>query len=206
VPRLAKRILTFSVASLVLMPVGCSDDPPASSAGVCAVYESHPGADACRDQSDCKTGSCMRWNYVPSCPYPPQCSGDGSCSADQVCASDGCWVSCVSKCTPESCTGENGVCGADGHCQPTPCDAGHDCGADADCAPTDPGADGHGCRPHSCTTDGYSCPPNSRCDATSPDAHGCTVLTCSVDSECDCGVCWSGFCAAGPGYCGTVPS
>jgi hypothetical protein len=166
---------------------------------VCADYLPH--GPTCRKPSDCDGGAdCNPWN-VWGCVFT--CTADPDCGNGSVCVYYGC-PHCEPTCTPTSCS-TGYVCGANGHCAPQACDAGYDCGANGTCSPTAAGADDHGCSPHSCGTEGYQCPSNTRCGSTAPDAHGCSALTCAADADCDCGVCWEGTCASGPGWCGGVP-
>jgi hypothetical protein len=44
------------------------------------------------------------------------------------------------------------------------------------------------------------CPENTRCKPGTGN-HGCSRLSCQHDTECDCGACVKGYCAAGPGTC-----
>jgi predicted small lipoprotein YifL len=144
-----------------------------------------PGSGAdCRSGADC-TGEEFCWlpgmTICGACPVPiDQCVTDEDCSGG-VCVEDPMFCDscpqepgtiCIPRCTAGSCL-EGELCEeTTGHCVPVLC------------------------------TDGYSCPPNSRCGGEGEgDGHRCVTLRCSVDTDCDCGVCIGGVCMDGPGAC-----
>ena len=195
-------LVTLTVAFVACGSTDGSKDAGGSQFASCEGYSAHAGK-ARTTASQCGGEQCFAWDFEPGCPYPPQCMGDFSCSAGEVCKNDPCFHgTCVPACTGTSC--EVGLeCAASGHCVPIACDAGYNCGSGSTCSVGSANADQHGCLAEQCSA-GYACPPNTRCDAGNPDAHGCSVLSCTASSDCDCGVCMSGACRAGPGYCGNL--
>lgn len=145
-------------------------------------YPPGDGSD-CRGDSDCDT---MGFCYLPGmsvcgmCPEPMR-----QCETDEDCV-DGICIEIPPPC--DYCPGGNSSsCIA-------PCTTGS-CG-DGETCNTEMGR----CEPIACG-EGYDCPPNRRCTSTG-DGHGCSVLDCTTDSDCDCGVCaHSGTCLPGPGSC-----
>lgn len=161
-----------------------------------------------------------------ACPLPPsdcqyygnriECVKDADCPDAGTCTTgiSGCpqcpWSQCQylpPKCTqnPDSC-GTDARCQPDGGCAPLACDAGYACAQGSRCSVASARADGHGCELIACD-DGWTCDENTRCTApTDKSSHGCTVMLCSVDGDCDCGYCVNGRCNANLGNCTPAPS
>ncbi len=191
-----------------------------------------PTITACRSNAQCgpigpvvccTTGNC----WPNACPFPPlycptdstvlQCKGDQDCDAGGTCVTtrSGCPQCPHSAChypappctqSPDSCA-PTARCQADGGiCVALLCTQGYGCGADDRCAVGNPAADVHGCAPAPCN-DGWTCPPNTRCTAPSaPVDHGCTLLPCTSDGDCDCGFCVNGTCGSNLGVCSSPPA
>jgi len=199
----------------------------------CKDTGSTPSNTSCRSVADCgpvgpikccTTGNC--WP-ASACPLPPTtCSQHSSntleCSLDADCGEGGTCIKGVSGCPqcpysicqrpPPRCTqspddcGTDARCQPDGSCAPLPCNAGYTCPAGRRCSVGSTRSDGHGCELIPCN-DGWTCSENSRC--TAPDdasTHGCTALTCSNDTECDCGYCVNNTCTANLGTCTPAPA
>lgn len=140
----------------------------------------------CETRADCGPGNaCENYSFVCTCEGNVLSSRCRQACPDAPCADD------------ETCNLDTGLC------DPRACDDGYACPDGSECAPDATGADPHGCVPVRCDA-GYACPPNTRCDAQTS-GHGCAVLPCSADSDCDCGACVSGSCASGPGLCTGEP-
>jgi hypothetical protein len=179
----------------------------------------------CEDPSGPISIGCAGTAYA-NCRFDDSCLDGGFC----VLSEGPCPIAeCVPPCTASSCAADQ-QCGADGKCAPAPCTSGYACAADQACHPTQPGADPHGCVPASCASDGFSCPTgsackaafgmdahgcnvprcdalsgscphNSRCDPSSATPDGCVRLSCSKDTDCDCGACVLGLCENQPFIC-----
>ncbi|MBI5501829.1 MAG: hypothetical protein HY907_16420 [Deltaproteobacteria bacterium] len=153
--------------------------------GYARPYPYPPGAgEECRDDSDCATP--MTYCLLPgvvvcgSCPPPTaMCATDPDCPPEFICVE-----------VPPPCP----YCPGGPGTQCIPRCAGDSCGAGFACD----GSTGR-CAALPCGPS-FACPPNFRCTGTG-DAHGCGGLACDVDGDCDCGVCASGRCVAGPGVC-----
>lgn len=206
----------------------CGNTTPSSLDGY-----GQPGG-PCRWQGDCGDslikccgggGSC--WP-ASACPIPPtmcgtmggagsECSADADCPPDGTCVTtvEGCPQCPVSRCEypPPLCTDEPTICGdigrcqPDGTCAPVLCDEGFECSPDRQrCNVGSPRADEHGCEYLPCD-DGWDCEENTRCTPpTEPGTHGCTVLECGADSDCDCGYCVNGHCTSLLGTCVPAPA
>jgi len=157
-----------------------------ATGSVCDGY-TPPVGDTCRSTEDCPFGGqyCLAPgesdpNGCGVCTSLPQaCVSDGDCSTGAVCIEHydpcACEASGIWTTCELACTADSCAdgeqCSANGHCEPIACD------------------------------EGYECAPNTRCDPTSAVAHGCTILSCQTDGDCDCGACVNGSCASGPGLC-----
>lgn len=146
-------------------------------------------------------------------PPPPEavvCTGDSDCdsSAGAYCLppgeDPGCGVCSVAERDCES----SADCPDATHCEEyeppcSSCDGSTPSACVEDCVPGGcpdrqqcvEGA----CVPLRCDTGAIECPQNFRCDGTTDD--GCARLTCTLDTDCDCGSCVSGRCYPGPGTC-----
>lgn len=147
------------------------------------------GVEACRSDGDCTTPdeSCFRDDdeLCGPCMTPTR-----ECESDEECATG---AHCVESRPTCSCGGLASTC------QPA-CSAASECGADELCQ-----GDGR-CVAVSCEA-GFDCPENTRCATDgSGDAHNCARLTCTADSECDCGFCVRGACASSIGTCMVPPA
>ena len=102
--------------------------------------------------------------------------------------------------------GDIGRCEPDGTCAPILCNEGFECSPQIQrCNIGSPRANEHGCEYVACD-DGWECEANTRCTApTDPSTHGCTVLECEADGDCDCGYCVNGHCASNFGTCTPAP-
>lgn len=186
----------------------------AGSGGACPGY-SRPssGTATCRSDTDCKdlTMCVPPGDSLPgcgTCQTPVrECEPSTGCPNNEVCFEyqppcpcySGLSSRCQARCTATSCpSGEQ--CASSGLCEPTSCKAGYACPTGSRCAPASTDSDPHGCQPIPCTQ-GFACPENTRCTSTTTDNHGCVVLSCKRDTDCDCGACVNGACAAGPGIC-----
>lgn len=172
-----------------------SEDPAAEDpagdevpAGSCPGYVKPPfhspgeGED-CRSSDECGTDE-FCWlpgmSVCGACPMPiNECATDEDCG-DGICVDlpvycDMCpeppGTQCIQRCTSGSCAEGERCDETSGRCVPVPC------------------------------SEGYTCPDNTRCSDTGGDGHGCVTLTCSTDSDCDCGLCIGGSCMDGPGSC-----
>jgi hypothetical protein len=170
----------------------------------------------------CTPGDC--WTGAATCGISPLlCSGASDrllCSQSSDCAAGGTCVSSVMgcpqceyrkceyppppppKCTqdPDSC-GTEARCQSDGTCAALLCTAGYSCLTGSRCNVSSARANEHGCELIPCN-DGWACDENSRC--TAPDdktSHGCKVMSCTVDDDCDCGYCVNGSCLSNLGTC-----
>ena len=191
-----------------------------------------PLTTACRSTAECgpigPIVCCTSGNCWPNaCPIPPlNCPTDSTvlkCKGTQDCDAGGTCVTTKAGCPqcPHSacqypvppCTQSPDSCSPWGHCQPDGgtcvallCTQGYGCIGEDRCAVGNPAADEHGCAPIPCN-DGWTCAPNTRCTAPSaPVNHGCTVLPCTSDSDCDCGFCVNGTCGSNLGVCQSPPA
>lgn len=201
---------TVSEFLLVSFLAACAAPPAGTDAGSFDAGEPDAG------ETGCDAG------YVPgplgSCvPKPCSDAQGGPCSADTTCCSPamcmapgegfGCGICFPTEdeCSDENPCGEGSVCATfpppQCACEPrefkrcapacpdTPCASDETCVASV-------------CRPVSCV-DGYACPAGARCNATNPDRHGCSRLTCAAHSDCpdDARVCVNGRCFTDSGTC-----
>jgi hypothetical protein len=210
-----------------------------SSGDTCPGVDPIPvGQTPCRTNADCAPSSaCMAANIYGTCggacaPPPPRtCATDQDCGVSMVCvevvSAEPCVCSpelgteCQPACTTDSCATDE-RCRTDGHCEPTPCDAGFACPDGQVCDSSRSGVDAHGCGVANCDGDGYACPDgftcnavagadlhgcapvpceqgfdcplNTDCDAASTSPHHCARRSCSTDAQCDCGGCVLGTC------------
>ncbi|HMR05419.1 MAG TPA: hypothetical protein PKA88_06565 [Polyangiaceae bacterium] len=202
----------FASSTVVLLIAACggseaSDADSDSALAHCPGYVA-PAATAnrCWSPSDCSAPElCFGWNQHASCSHAPACTEHLPCTlADSVCKiTDGCTNQCVKKCVVGDCAAGE-TCMPSGLCAPPPCSPTDPCAAGFECSPTDPDADERGCRAIACNA-GYACPPNFRCDPSQDAPHGCVPVECKRHADCDCGGCFNGKCAAGPGWCGQQP-
>jgi hypothetical protein len=200
-----------------------------AAAKACSDTSATQSNSSCRSVADCGPVGpivcCTSGNCWPdACPIPPtMCGSDTGCRQNQDCdAGETCSISTTSTCphcthgtclaasppcTPSSNCGPGARCDADaGVCVLIPCTQGYTCRSDQRCAVGNPAADGYGCEPIPCD-DGWTCPTNTRCTTPStPVNHGCTLLTCKSDGDCDCGFCVNGTCLSNLGYCSSPPA
>ena len=182
--------------------------------GYCPDYSLPPaGSQLCRSQSECQGGQeCIApgesFPNCGACMMPDRaCETSADCTNGQVCVeydapcscTGGRSSKCVAPCTNTSCNADQRCDASSGLCKPTPCNDGYACPTDWRCAAGAASTDAHGCEPVPCDQ-GYTCPENTRCKPGTGN-HGCSLLSCQHDSECDCGACVKGHCVAGPGTC-----
>lgn len=169
-------------------------------------------------------GACQQGNRV--CEDDTQCP-NGVCESFQ----EPCLCSPSTRCVPRCIACAAGErCDMDGRCRPIRCDDGFACDAGTVCDPASGFADPHGCRPTTCTegfacpegtrcepgfyavrgcspipcTEGFECPANMDCDG-GPSPHGCTIRSCTIDTDCDCGACVNTRCGPRIGVCSSPP-
>jgi hypothetical protein len=204
-----------------------------SSSGVRACQSTNQSSNnlACHSVADCTqlppvkcctSGDC--WG-ASACPLSPMGCPNAStrllCTTNQDCADGGTCVSAVTGCPqceyrncqypPPACTQSPDSCGNAEHCQsngsctPILCTEGFACPNESHCSIGSSRADGHGCELIPCNQ-GWTCAENTRCTAPDdPNHHGCTVMSCKLDTDCDCGFCVNGSCAANLGTCTQAP-
>lgn len=171
------------VGNSVIDETVCGDCEPRSCPGYMPPPPVYP---SCRSGSDCdeSVGGCTPAGTPHACGVCREpvtdCLTDADCAIGDLCIEE--------EGAPCGCRGPDRVCAPD--CRVVD-DA---CGPDEIC-------DVAGrCRAPSCT-DGFACPSNMRCEREGGDAHGCARVGCTVDSDCDCGLCMDGVCQDGPGEC-----
>lgn len=180
------------------------------------------GTGGCTKDTDCAADQVCG----PSCFCPVLTAPGGrvcvqrctstSCAKDEVCGSSG-------LCEPApcmggfacgaglACKGNSGPVASDAHgCVPASCSTdGYSCPAGYQCTVSTMNADAHGCTAGPCDSTGAAaCPPNMECNPATnnyKDFRGCTVRSCTKDSDCDCGACVVGICAPRVGVCSNPP-
>lgn len=181
--------------------------PPTSTDGLCLSSSDCANAPAYRcvlpGNAMAVCGTCQ--NPQKTCALDGDCSPGGICvEYTPTCAcTAGTSTQCQAGCGASNPCPSGERCNASSRCEATPCTEDYTCGDAQRCTPASALADAHGCEPLPCSSGGYICPENTRCigEPSSSTDHGCRKLGCAVDADCDCGMCISGQCETGPGYC-----
>lgn len=180
------------------------------------------GTGGCTKDTDCAADQVCG----PSCFCPVLTASGGrrcvqrctstSCAKDEVCGSSGLCepAPCMGgfACSAGlACKGNSGPLAGDAHgCVPASCSTdGYSCPAGYRCTASTMNADVHGCAAGPCDSTGAAaCPFNMECNPATnnyKDFRGCTIRSCTKDSDCDCGACVVGICAPRVGVCTDPP-